>query len=57
MRKTPGFAVDDAKQRELLAPLSGQIAIIRPNRYATAAATVDEMLCRSDLLGRKLGLL
>jgi hypothetical protein len=53
----PGFAVDDDKQKKLLAPHSGQIAIVRPDRYTAATATADEMLCRADFIGRKLGLL
>jgi len=53
----PGFAVDDDRQKKLLAPHSGQIAIVRPDRYTAATTTADEMLCRADFLGRKLGLL
>jgi 3-(3-hydroxy-phenyl)propionate hydroxylase len=53
----PGFAVDDDSHRKLLAPHSGEIAIVRPDRYIAAMATADELLCRADFFGRKLGLL
>jgi 3-(3-hydroxy-phenyl)propionate hydroxylase len=53
----PGFALDDDRQKKLLAPHSGEIAIVRPDRYTAATATADEMLCRADFFGQKLGLL
>jgi 3-(3-hydroxy-phenyl)propionate hydroxylase len=53
----PGFAVDDDRQKKLLAPHSGEIVIVRPDRYTAATATANEMLCRADFFGRKLGLL
>jgi 3-(3-hydroxy-phenyl)propionate hydroxylase len=55
--RQPGFVVDDDRQRKLLASHSGQIAVVRPDRYTAATATADEMQCRADFLGRKLGLL
>jgi 3-(3-hydroxy-phenyl)propionate hydroxylase len=52
-----GFAVDDDRQKKLLAPHSGKIVIVRPDRYTAATATADEMLCRANFFGQKLGLL
>jgi 3-(3-hydroxy-phenyl)propionate hydroxylase len=53
----PAFAVDDIRQKKLLAPYAGEIAIVRPDRYTAAMATADEMLSLSDFLGRQIGLL
>ena len=53
----PGFALDDDRQRTLLAPHVGEIAIVRPDRYTAASVTADEMLSRIDVIGRKIGLL
>jgi 3-(3-hydroxy-phenyl)propionate hydroxylase len=52
-----GFAVDDDKQKKLLAPHSGEIVIVRPDKYTAATATADEMLRRADFFAQKLGLL
>jgi 3-(3-hydroxy-phenyl)propionate hydroxylase len=52
-----GFAVSDDRQKKILAPHSGEIAILRPDRYTAAISTADEMLRGSELLGRKIGLL
>jgi 3-(3-hydroxy-phenyl)propionate hydroxylase len=53
----PGFALDDDRQKKLLAPHSGEIVIVRPDRYTAATATADEMMRRADFFGQKLGLL
>jgi 3-(3-hydroxy-phenyl)propionate hydroxylase len=55
--RQPGFEVDDDSQKKLLAAHSGEIVIVRPDRYTAATATTDEILCRADFFGRKLGLL
>lgn len=52
-----GFAVDDEQQKLLLASHSGEIVILRPDRYTAATTTADEMLCRTDFLAQKLGLI
>jgi hypothetical protein len=41
----------------LLAPHSGEIVIVRPDKYTAATATADEMLRRADFFAQKLGLL
>jgi hypothetical protein len=51
-----GFAVADGRQKKLLAPHSGEIAILRPDRYTAAIATPDQMLKSSHVLGREIGL-
>jgi 3-(3-hydroxy-phenyl)propionate hydroxylase len=53
----PGLTVDDDGQKKLLALHSGEIAIVRPDRYTAATATAAEMVRRADFFGRKLGLL
>jgi 3-(3-hydroxy-phenyl)propionate hydroxylase len=53
----PGFTVDDDLQKALLAPHSGEIAIVRPDRYTAAIASSNDMLCRAEFFGRKIGLL
>jgi 3-(3-hydroxy-phenyl)propionate hydroxylase len=52
-----GFIVEDERQTKLLVPHTGEIAIVRPDRYTAAIATADEMLRRTDFFGRKIGLL
>lgn len=50
------FAVDDDRQKTLLASHSGQIAIVRPDRYTAATASANDMLSRTNFYGRKIGL-
>jgi 3-(3-hydroxy-phenyl)propionate hydroxylase len=50
------FVVDDDRQKILLAPHSGQIAIVRPDRYTAASASAKDLPSRTDFYGRKIGL-
>lgn len=54
--REPGFTIDDNRQKAILTPYSGQIAIGRPNRYTAATASSNDMLSRSEFFGRKVGL-
>jgi 3-(3-hydroxy-phenyl)propionate hydroxylase len=51
------FFVEDARQRRALSPHSGEIVIIRPDRYVAAAATVDDIVRRTEVIARTIGLL
>jgi len=51
-----GYAVIDDRQKQLLAAHVGEIVIVRPDRYAAAIATADELSSQSDVYARALGL-
>ncbi|HZP75138.1 MAG TPA: FAD-dependent monooxygenase [Pseudolabrys sp.] len=52
-----GLCIEDERQRAMLAPHRGEIAILRPDRYTAAIAPAQDILDRADVYGRKLGLL
>jgi 3-(3-hydroxy-phenyl)propionate hydroxylase len=52
-----GFRINDDRQKAMLAPHSGEIAIVRPDRYTAAIASADDLQRRAEFFGRKIGLL
>jgi 3-(3-hydroxy-phenyl)propionate hydroxylase len=52
----PGFALDDDRQKSLLRPHSGEIAVVRPDRYTAATATADDILSHMETFSRTIGL-
>jgi 3-(3-hydroxy-phenyl)propionate hydroxylase len=55
--RAPGFTVDDEQQRKLLASHSGEIVIVRPDRYTAASGSLDDMVRRADFFARQSGVM
>lgn len=52
----PGFTVDDDRQKRLLPRILARLQSCVPRRNVVATAMANAMLCRTDLLGRRLDL-
>ncbi len=50
------LVVEDDRQKRLLAPHSGEVLIVRPDRYVAAAAPAHDMLHEAEVFCRQVGL-